>query len=244
MLRYGLIGYPLGHSFSPAFFEAKFRKWGLAARYDAYPLPDLTALPALVADQKLQGLNVTIPYKEAVLPYVQHMDPHAAAIGAVNCIRVEPDGALTGFNTDWIGFGKSLSDWLQPLPTGALILGAGGASKAVAYALAQLGIPFRKAARKTGAGDLSFSGISAHILADFPLLINTTPLGTWPEADAKPPFDYSLLTPQNMLYDLVYNPEETAFMQEGLRRGCRVKNGLEMLQIQAEESWKIWQATA
>ncbi len=243
LLRYGLIGYPLDHSFSPAFFEENFRKNGLPARYDAFPLQDLDALPALITGKRLLGLNVTIPHKEAVIPYLHRLDMHAAAIGAVNCIRVETDGTLTGFNTDWIGFGKSLSGWLQPLPAGALLLGTGGASKAVAYALTQRGIPFKKISRQAGADVISYEALSAAIFRKFPLLINTTPLGTWPEVATKPPLDYSLLAPQNALYDLVYNPEETAFMQEGLQRGCRVKNGLEMLQIQAAESWKIWQGT-
>ncbi len=241
MDRYGLIGYPLGHSFSPAWFSGKFRKEGMDARYDAFPVQDLSALPALIKKERLQGLNITIPHKEAILPFLHRLDPHAAAIGAVNCIRREADGTLTGFNTDWVGFGKSLSAWLHPLPAGALILGTGGASKAVAYALSQMQIPFRYVSRKGGENGLSYPDISGKILRQYPLIINATPLGTWPEISGKPPLNYHLLSPENALYDLVYNPAETAFMQEGLRHGCRVKNGLQMLEIQAAESWEIWQ---
>lgn len=242
--RYGLAGYPLSHSFSPAFFGEKFRKEAISARYDAYPLEQAAAIPALIQSCGLRGLNVTIPHKEAVIPFLHHLDPHAAAIGAVNCIRVEADGTLRGFNTDWLGFGKSLSGWSPSLPKGALILGTGGAAKAVAYALTQLNIPFQNVSRKAGGGSLSYMDISGKLLDQYPLLINTTPLGTFPEIAEKPPLDYSLLTPENLLYDLVYNPAETAFMKEGLQRGCRVKNGLEMLHIQAEESWHIWTDTA
>lgn len=241
MLRYGLIGYPLGHSFSPAWFSGKFRNEGIAARYDAFPIQDPAELPALVAGKQLRGLNVTIPHKEAVVPFLNRLDAHAAAIGAVNCIRVETDGTLTGYNTDWIGFGESLQGWLDPLPAGALILGTGGASKAVAYALKQLGIPFKSVSRQGGSNALAYPEISGKLLRQLPLLINTTPLGAWPEICGKPPLDYRLLTAANALYDLVYNPAETAFLREGLQRGCRVKNGLEMLEIQAAESWKIWQ---
>lgn len=241
LARYGLVGYPLGHSFSPAYFSGKFRQKNIAARYDAYPIARVADVPELIQTHHLRGLNVTIPHKETIIPFLHRLDAPAAAIGAVNCIRVAADGTRTGFNTDWLGFGKSLSGWLNPLPAGALILGTGGAAKAVAYALVQLGIPFRKISRKGGAETLSYEEISGKILRQYSLLINTTPLGTFPEISGKPPLDYALLSPQNALYDLVYNPAETAFIQEGLRRGCRVKSGLEMLQIQAEESWAIWQ---
>lgn len=241
MSHYGLIGYPLKHSFSPAWFSGKFRKEGVDARYDGFPLPDIGELRELIERENLRGLNVTIPHKESVLPLLHRLDKHAAAIGAVNCIRVENDGTFTGYNTDWIGFGKSLWTWLNPLPTGALILGTGGASKAVAYALTKLGIPHKNVSRRGGPDAFSYPEISGNMLRHFPLLINTTPLGTWPEISGKPPLDYASLSAVNALYDLVYNPAKTAFMQEGLARGCRVKNGLEMLEIQAAESWKIWQ---
>ncbi len=241
MRYYGLVGYPLHHSFSPGFFEKKFREEGIQdASYTAFPLPEIEDLPALILEENLLGLNVTIPHKEAALPFLHHLDTHAAAIGAVNCISIS-SGVLTGYNTDWTGFRESLLDWLFPLPKSALILGTGGASKAVAYALQSLGIPHRFVSRMTLDNALRYEDLTAEILRQFPLIINTTPLGTWPDVSSKPPLDYNLLTSGNTLYDLVYNPGITAFLEEGIRRDCRVKNGLQMLCIQAEESFKIWQ---
>ncbi len=240
MQQYGLIGYPLSHSFSPAYFNEKFRKKSLEATYTAYPLETIAALPDLLDRIPFNGLNVTIPYKEAVQPFLTRLDTHAAAIGAVNCIAFR-NGARIGYNTDWLGFRNSLIHWLHPLLEGALILGTGGAAKAVAYALTQLQIPYRIVSRNPRENHIAYHQIDSRVLDDYPLLINTTPLGTWPEVAACPPLPYHLLTPRNSLYDLIYNPAETAFLQAGMQQGCAIKNGLEMLHEQAEASWIIWQ---
>ncbi|RYD53015.1 MAG: shikimate dehydrogenase [Sphingobacteriales bacterium] len=241
MKHYGLIGYPLSHSFSPAYFNERFRKEAIEATYTAYPLESIDAFPELVQQERLSGLNVTIPYKEAILPFLHQLDPHAAAIGAVNCMAFR-NGRLTGYNTDWLGFRNSLVNRLNPLPVGALVLGTGGAAKAVVYALTQLQVPYRMVSRTFRNGGLVYEQLDPTVLAQYPLLINTTPLGTWPDVAARPPVPYELLTPRNALYDLVYNPEETAFLRSGREQGCAIKNGLQMLHEQANESWNIWQA--
>jgi shikimate dehydrogenase len=239
MQQYGLIGFPLSHSFSPDYFNEKFRNTGLEATYTAYPLETIAALPGLLARIPFNGLNVTIPYKEAVQPFLDRLDTHAAAIGAVNCIAFR-NGERIGYNTDWLGFRNSLVRWLQPLPEGALIFGTGGAAKAVAYTLTQLQIPYQIVSRRPGENSLGYNQLDSRVLADYPLLINTTPLGTWPNVADCPPIPYHLLTPRNSLYDLIYNPAETAFLHAGIQQGCAIKNGLEMLHEQAEESWSIW----
>lgn len=234
---YGVIGYPLQHSFSPAFFKEKFGRESIDAHYEAFPLESIEALPVLVKDRPaLRGLNVTAPYKSAVIPYLDALSEDADGLGAVNCISIT-DGKLRGFNTDWQAFAESLSFFDAHEP--ALVLGNGGAAKAIRYALTRLGIVHTTVCRRPADGEVSFANLSAALLRHHRLVINTTPLGTL--GKGLPPLRYETLESRQFLYDLVYNPPLTPFLEQGLRRGLMVKNGLEMLQRQALLSWEIWQ---
>ena len=237
---YGLIGYPLTHSFSPGYFNQKFREEGLDAIYTSYPLPDISLLPALLKEHpQLRGLNVTIPYKTAVLPYLDEMNMDVQQMGAANCIRIE-EGKLIGYNSDWTAFRDSLQPLLRPEHTQALILGNGGAAKAVAYALRQMGIAYRIVSRGRDSNTLSYERVTPALLQDHLLLINTTPLGMFPEEDSAPEIPYEALTSRHLLYDLIYNPAATLFLKKGAAQDAITKNGLEMLHLQAEGSWRIW----
>lgn len=236
--QYGLIGYPLSHSFSPAYFNNKFAIEKIDARYDAYAIPTIDELAMLLKEHPLlKGLNVTIPYKEQVLPLLHDIDTAARDIGAVNCIGIR-DGKLVGYNTDYIGFAKSLRPLLQAQHTHALVLGTGGAAKAVIYALKQLGIEYKIVSR-TG-GDMQYADVDEQVLKQYKLIINTTPVGMYPEIDKAPDIPYQYLGEEHLLYDLVYNPEETLFLQKGRQQGATIKNGYEMLILQAEAAWHIW----
>lgn len=247
---FGLIGYPLGHSFSKMFFTRLFREDGSGRTYENFELPELTAeaLYSLVLmNPKLKGFNVTAPYKEAILPFLDSTDELAREVGAVNTVKIRraPDGrvvGLDGYNTDVRGFLQSILGMLGgDRPSGALILGTGGASKAVAVALHRLAIPTRFVSRsKSDASTITYSQIDADILREFPLIVNATPLGTYPNTDACPPIPYDLLTADNLCFDLVYNPETTKFMAQAAEKGAKVKNGLEMLFGQAIEALDIW----
>lgn len=246
MKRFGLIGYPLGHSFSKKYFTEKFEKEHITdCGYELYPLESIDELPNLIKSEKgLVGLNVTIPYKEQVLKYLDDIDPKAASIGAVNCIKIQGK-KLIGYNTDYIGFRESLLKFLGPnsMPEKALILGTGGASKAVKVALEDLGIAYQFVSRNPSEGELSYEDLKTskhHNLNTYKLVVNTTPLGMAPHTDALPELPYHQLTEQHYLYDLVYNPLKTAFMQKGIDAKCWVKNGLEMLYGQAAAAWEIW----
>ena len=241
MRSFGLIGKPLTHSFSKRYFSEKFERESISdARYELFELGSIDQLPVLLQEQPdLLGLNVTIPYKQAVLSYLD--ESHIPAeLGACNCIRIDR-GRCIGYNTDYIGFEQSLRPLLEPRHRAALVLGTGGASLAVTYVLRQLGIPFTQVGRTHSAiatvtyAQLSVSDIQAH-----QIIINTTPLGTYPDLASLPELPYQALGAGHLLYDLVYNPAVTAFLQQGIRAGARIKNGEEMLQRQAEESWKIW----
>ncbi|HEY1032114.1 MAG TPA: shikimate dehydrogenase [Flavipsychrobacter sp.] len=235
---YGLIGYPLKHSFSPAYFKDKFTRLGIDATYHAYAIPTIHELPELIKKHpSLAGLNVTIPYKEQVLSYLDEVDSIAQQIGAVNCIAIHA-GKLKGYNTDVIGFADSLKPLLQPHHTDALILGTGGASLAVAYALGQLGIRYTKVSRAVG--DIVYADLRPEHIATHTLIINTTPVGMFPDVDAFPDLPYEAITDKHLLYDLIYNPAETAFLAKGKAQGATIKNGHEMLVLQAEASWQIW----
>ena len=235
---YGLIGYPLSHSFSPAYFNNKFATENIDARYDAYAIPSVQELKTLLKEhQQLKGLNVTIPYKEQVLPLLHDIDAAASDIGAVNCIDIR-DGRLIGYNTDYIGFAESLRPLLQAQHTHALVLGTGGAAKAVIYALKQLGIEYKIVSR-TG-GDMQYADVGEQVLKQYKLIINTTPVGMYPEIDKAHDIAYQYLGEEHLLYDLVYNPEETLFLKKGKQQGATIKNGYEMLILQAEASWQIW----
>lgn len=256
MKKYGLIGFPLGHSFSAHFFAEKFSKEGLDARYDNYEMPTVEGLRALIAaDPELSGLNVTIPHKQAVIPLLDALSDEAREIGAVNVIRIErnADGAvrLVGYNSDIIGFKESLRPLLPPtsslFPLKALVLGTGGASKAVIVALRQLGIAPTYVSRRPALGQLTYEDFkdpqrARNILEEHTLIVNCSPVGMYPHVDEAPAIPYELLTPRHLLYDLVYNPLETRFMQLGSQHGATVKNGLEMLHLQALAAWEMWGA--
>lgn len=244
MRAFGLIGYPLSHSFSEKYFTHKFENEGIRDTvYRAHPLASIDQLPELLkANPDLAGLNVTIPYKELVIPFLDDLDPTAEEIGAVNTINID-NGKLTGFNTDYFGFKNSLVKFIGPnsIPEKALILGTGGASKAIEHVLKDLGIAFQFVSRNPSTNQLSYQHLSQNTqLETHHLIINTTPLGTYPNNDALPDLPYDQLTTNHFLFDLVYNPFITAFMQKGIDAKCWVKNGLEMLHGQAEKSWEIW----
>ncbi|MEE6186138.1 Shikimate dehydrogenase (NADP(+)) [Mycovorax composti] len=240
MRLFGLIGMPLAQSFSKKYFTEKFEKEGIAdSMYELFPLEEIHQLSdLLLRHSNLEGLNVTIPYKEQVLPYLHAIDEEAKAIGACNCIKIK-DGKLTGFNTDAPAFRESLLQQLQPHHNKALVLGTGGAAKAVVHVLRGLGIPFTYVSRSSGSG-LVYEELSREIMEEYPLIINTTPLGSFPKVDTAPAIPYEYLTERHYLYDLVYNPAKTLFLQQGEERGATIKNGYEMLVGQAELSWKIW----
>jgi shikimate dehydrogenase len=242
--RFGLIGSTVSHSFSKNYFDEKFFQEGLRDyHYDLYPLPSIDALPALLKEMpELVGLNVTIPYKEQVMKYLSEIDPAAKDIGAVNVIKIS-DGKLRGFNTDSDAFRETIEKWFPNTPgSQALILGTGGSAKAVQVALKKLRIPFKLVSRERGQGDFTYAdlGKKSKVLTDFNLIINTTPLGMSPNTNAFPPIDYEMLGANHFIYDLIYNPARTLFLQKAEMHGCTIKNGLEMLHVQAEKSWKIW----
>lgn len=240
MRRFGLIGFPLTHSFSKKYFEEKFTREEIAdARYELYPLHQPEELLSLLATYPdLIGLNVTIPYKQSVISLLNHLESEAREIGAVNCIKVTKEG-LIGYNTDAYGFENSLNRFLTTTPAQAFILGTGGSSKAVAYGLQKLGIAARMVSRDPTPPHLAYSEIEKHLKSSN-LFINTTPLGMFPQIDFAPQIPYHLLTDNDYLFDLVYNPDETLFLKKGKQAGIPIKNGLEMLTLQAEKSWEIW----
>jgi len=241
--EYGLIGYPLTHSFSPAYFRKRFEAAGIDAAYHAFELRAIEQLPSLLQERpQLRGLNVTIPYKEAVIPYLDELDEVAADIGAVNCIHIT-DGGLKGYNTDAAGFEQSLRPLLQPGHRKALVLGTGGSSKAVTYTLDKLGIVYMPVSREEGKDRLSYASLKPELVREHTLIINTTPLGMYPDTDRAPALPYEALTERHLLYDLIYNPEETLFLKRGRERGATTANGMKMLYLQAEESWRIWNGT-
>ena len=243
--RYGLIGFPLGHSFSQRFFAEKFEREGRSdCRYDNFPLGSIEEIESLVAEMPdLQGFNITIPYKQDIFPYLDEVDLEAEAVGAVNCVKIDRAGAtprLIGYNTDAYGFRRSLEQMLGDKRPDALILGTGGASRAVEHVLDEMGIDWEKISRRPSTGILSYTELPDGLLLRSRLVINTTPLGTFPDVDSKPRMHYEVIGRCHFLHDLVYNPAETLFMKEGRLRGATVKNGLQMLIGQAERSWEIW----
>lgn len=241
MQQFGLIGYPLSHSFSKKYFTEKFAAEGISGcNYELYPIESIDLFPSLLQDiAGLQGLNVTIPYKESVLPFLHEQSAAVQEIGACNCIRIN-NGKLTGFNTDVVGFRQSIEPLLQSHHKNALVLGTGGAAKAVVWVLKQLGIAYSYVSRTKAEGVLGYDDITAEVLKQYPLVINTTPLGMQPNVLAKPSLPYEAVTEDFLFYDLVYNPAKTAFLEAAEQQGAVIKNGADMLIIQAEESWKIW----
>lgn len=243
---YGLIGYPLSHSFSKKYFTEKFAKEGIKdCVYENYELKTIDLFPGLIQSQEnLRGLNVTIPYKQDVIPFLSSLDISAERVGAVNVIKVMQDGRLIGFNSDYYGFRESLLKFLPENHASmkALVLGTGGASKAVIAALEEMDIVAQYVSRTAKEGVWAYSDIDVSVLTNHQIVINTTPLGMSPKIDAAPDLPYEALTENHYLFDLVYNPEETLFMKKGLEQGANVKNGLEMLHLQAEKAWEIWRA--
>ncbi|MFT7588342.1 MAG: shikimate dehydrogenase [Limisphaerales bacterium] len=239
---YGLIGYPLSHSFSPAYFADKFLKEGiLNSSYKLFPLESIEAFTDLIIDHpELKGLNVTIPYKQAVIPYLLELDEAAKAIGAVNTICFTGNG-LIGHNTDWLGFRDSIQPLLKPHHKKALVLGTGGSSKAVHYALEQMGIQSASVSRTAAEHvDFTYQDIDPAVLEEYHIIVNTTPLGMTPDRLSRPDIPYHILSEKHLLFDLVYNPEKTVFLIKGEKAGALYKNGLEMLHFQAEQAWAIW----
>ena len=246
MDKYGLIGYPLKHSFSISYFNEKFQSENIDAEYVNFEIPSIEDFMEVVEENpNLRGLNVTIPYKEQVIPYLDELDKDTAKIGAVNVIKIIPQGKgnvkLVGYNSDIVGFTRSIEPLLQSHHVKALILGTGGASKAVFHGLANLGIKATFVSRTKKSNDiLTYQELTPEIMQEHTVIVNTTPLGMYPNVDACPDIPYDQLTPNHLLYDLLYNPHETLFMKKGMERGATVKNGLEMLLLQAFVSWQIW----
>ncbi len=241
-MQLGLIGYPLSHSFSRKYFSEKFARKGLAGySYENFPLKEIGEFPNLLRDRPdLRGLNVTIPYKQSVIEYLDQLDPEAAAIEAVNTIVVK-NQSLKGYNTDIYGFQESLSRFIpEDFTSGALVLGTGGAAKAVCYALTQLDIPYVAVSRTVSEFAIPYDQITTDLMSKHKLIVNTTPLGMHPHVDMAPDIPYHNVEPGYFLYDLIYNPQKTLFLARGQQRGAEVKNGLEMLELQAEKSWAIW----
>ena len=250
MRVFGLIGFPLSHSFSKKYFTEKFAKEGIDdARYELFEIDKINKLPEVLNSQdNLQGLNVTIPFKQDIFKYLDEVDAYAKEIGAVNVVKIN-NGKLKGFNSDFYGFKVSLENFLGTNTDysilKALVLGSGGASKAVVEALKALNINYKIISRsKKNANSLTYQEVDIEILSTHQLVINTTPLGMYPKIDSYPDIDYNQLTESHYLYDLVYNPEETAFMKKGKAMGAKVLNGMDMLILQAEKSWEIWNANS
>lgn len=244
MDKYGLIGHPLGHSFSISYFNEKFQNEGIDAEYINFDIPTIDDLPEVLdSNPELKGLNVTIPYKEKVISFLDSVSPEARAIGAVNVVRVTHKGnniKLKGFNSDVIGFTKSIEPMLERCHKKALILGTGGASKAVKFGLESLGLETVFVSRYERPGTIQYETITPEIVREYNVIVNCTPLGMFPRTNECPKLPYEALDEHNILYDLLYNPDETLFMYKGRKQGATVKNGLEMLLLQAFASWEFW----
>ncbi len=243
---YGLLGYPLGHSFSRAFFQQKFEREGIDADYENFEWTDLSSLRQIIDSRpELCGLNVTIPYKEEVIPLLDELDEKAQVVGAVNVIRISRQGNhvhLKGFNSDVIGFTRSIAPLLKAGMNRALILGTGGASKAVFTGLEELHIAPSFVSRHKEGDRLGYDDLTPEVIQTHRIIVNTTPLGMYPHIELCPRIPYELLTPDHLCYDVVYNPEETLFLQKAAQQGSTVKNGIEMLHLQALAAWDIWNA--
>ena len=245
MDKYGLIGYPLKHSFSITYFNEKFQAENIDAEYVNFEIPRIEDFMEVIDENPdLCGLNVTIPYKEQVIPYLDELDKDTAKIGAVNVIKIirQAKGKikLVGYNSDIIGFTQSIEPLLQPRHKKALVLGTGGASKAVCYVLTQLGISHRLVSRQSGSNRLSYAEVTSELIHQTHLIINATPLGTFPNVKDCPDIPYQALGPDHFLFDLVYNPAVTEFLKRGTDQGAHTQNGYDMLIGQAEKAWEIW----
>ena len=236
MRHYGIIGYPLHHSFSAKFFSEKFEREGIEAEYSLYPI-GMEDLRLKIEDlfHGLDGMNVTMPYKQTIIPYLDRLDETAEAVGAVNVVHKR-----VGYNTDCIGFMESIKPLLRAFDRKALVLGTGGASKAVCYGLKQLGIAPTLVSRTPKDGMIGYSDLTEGLMAEHTIIVNCTPLGMVPDTESYPPIPYELISAQHLLFDCIYNPEETVFLRKGRAQGAKTQNGIEMLYGQAKAAWKIW----
>ena len=239
---YGLIGKSLKHSFSKTYFEQKFKDQRIEnTEYRNFEFEHIDEVKVKLSEiEELKGLNVTIPYKSSIIPFLDVIDKIAEKIGAVNTIKIDDDGRWTGYNTDVYGFSTSLKPFLTNRHEKALILGTGGASKAVEFALKQLNISVVKVSRNKDKADLTYADLNEYVFKACKLVINASPLGTWPNVEESPDIPYNLLTPEHLVYDLIYNPEKTLFLKQAELAGATIMNGLNMLKLQAEKSWEIW----
>lgn len=240
MDKYGIIGNPLGHSFSKGFFTEKFAKEGIDAQYLNFQIPEIGKLTDVLKENpELRGINVTLPYKTEVIPFLDELSDEAREIGAVNVVQIR-NGHLKGFNSDIIGFTRSIQPLLKPHHKKALILGTGGASRAIRVGLTRLGLEWKYVSRTPREGMITYEDITAETLREYEVIVNCSPVGMFPKVDECPAIPYEFLTADNLLYDLVYNPEDTLFLKRGREQGARGKNGLEMLHLQAIASWEFW----
>ena len=240
MDKYGIIGNPLGHSFSKGFFTEKFAREGIDAEYLNFQIPEIGKLTEVLQENpELRGINVTLPYKTEVIPFLDELSDEAREIGAVNVVQIR-NGHLKGFNSDIIGFTRSIQPLLKPHHRKALILGTGGASRAIRVGLTRLGLKWKYVSRTPREGMFTYEDITAETLREYEVIVNCSPVGMFPKVDECPAIPYEFLTQDNLLYDLVYNPENTLFMKKGALQGAVVKNGLEMLHLQAIASWEFW----
>ncbi|MEL6811493.1 MAG: shikimate dehydrogenase [Bacteroidota bacterium] len=243
MARYGLIGKDIGYSFSKTFFTAKFKNERRKDTYHNYDIERINMLPQLLDEEEgLKGLNVTIPYKEDVIPLLDRIDKEAQKIGAVNTIKILKGGKLVGYNTDHYGFAKSLADFLPLEEKTALVLGTGGASKAICYVLEAMDFEYKIVSRTKSETHITYDELNAEVMSRYLLIINCTPLGTFPNISDCPNIPYHFIGDKHLLFDLIYNPRETEFLKRGFAKGARVSNGLKMLEYQAKKAWSIWKS--
>lgn len=241
--KFGLLGKNISYSFSRKYFSEKFKSLGLDNfKYSNLDIPEIEEFPFLLyhREDEYQGINVTIPYKESVMRYMHEIDEDAKAIGAVNTIKITDDNKLFGYNTDFYGFQKSIEPFIKKHHKKALILGTGGASKAIAYALKKMNIEYKFVSRKVDENMFLYSMLNKQILEEYTVIINCSPVGTFPDVEESPNIPFEFITDKHLLFDLIYNPEQSKFLREGLKQGAAIKNGFEMLQLQAEKSWEIW----
>ena len=241
--KFGLVGKNISYSFSKKYFTEKFEKLNLKNfRYVNFDIPEIEEFPFLLyhREEEFRGLNVTIPYKQSIIKYLDDLSEEAKEIGAVNTIKITNNNELIGYNTDIYGFTNAVKPLLNLESKSALILGTGGASKAVAFSLKKLGIDFKFVSRKKNENVLLYNELNEEILKNHQIIINCTPVGTYPNLEEKPQIPYTFITKNHIAFDLIYNPEKTAFLKAAKKQGAKIKNGLEMLQLQAEKSWEIW----
>lgn len=242
-IKFGIIGKDISYSFSRKYFLEKFKKMGFDNyQYYNFDIPEIEEFPFLLyhREDEFRGLNVTIPYKEAIIKYLDEVESEAQKIGAVNTIKVTEDNRLIGYNTDVYGFQKSIEPLLKSHHKKALILGTGGASKAIAYVFNKLNIAYKFVSRSENENMLTYEMLDAEMMGEYSIIVNCSPIGTYPNVEEAPAIPYQYLSEKNLLYDLIYNPSETKFLLEGKKHGASIKNGLEMLELQAEKSWEIW----